>query len=302
MSSLPDVAKARVKACCAGSAIIFFAFSGISMMTERSKLRDELTAKTTALEEAQAAIQQLQLQQLRPDSKASPSRRFFVERRTKAATGAAALAAAAKAPAAAAAAAVAAPTVSSADEALSRAAAVITSPTCRARWLNEAHAAAAASSSSPPLPFAGGDLEAPGVLEAAMAARAPDKELIFLSVGDTRDHRRQYKDPSLRTISIDFLRNLLANLKQLGIGHYLILTTQALCGRLQREHCEYSCAWTSLWHSHPGLPAWNLKPGDMVCAAHSASSEAHRRSSALVQITVLGSRGARPPSARAACH
>lgn len=50
--------------------------------------------------------------------------------------------------------------------------------------------------------FAGGDLERPGVLEAALAARAPAKELIFLSVGDTRDHRRQYKDPALRTISV----------------------------------------------------------------------------------------------------
>lgn len=34
-----------------------------------------------------------------------------------------------------------------------------------------------------PTPFAGGDLEAPGVLEAALAARAPAKELVFLSVG-----------------------------------------------------------------------------------------------------------------------
>ena len=70
-------------------------------------------------------------------------------------------------------------------------------------------------------------------------------------------------EADLRTISIDFLRNLLANLKQLGIGHYLILTTQALCGRLQREHCEYSCAWTSLWHDHPNLAEWSLKAGDM---------------------------------------
>ena len=56
------------------------------------------------------------------------------------------------------------------------------------------------------------------MLEAALAHRAPDKELIFLSVGDTRDHRRVNKDPSLRTISVDFLLNLLANLNQLGIG------------------------------------------------------------------------------------
>ena len=72
-----------------------------------------------------------------------------------------------------------------------------------------------------PVPFTGGDLEQPGVFEAALAARAPAKEVIFLSVGDTRDHRRQYKDPSLRTISFDFLLNLLANLRSLGLeqGH-----------------------------------------------------------------------------------
>lgn len=68
---------------------------------------------------------------------------------------------------------------------------------------------------------------------------------------------------SLRTISIDFLLNLLANLKRLRIGHYLILTTQQLCRRLQEEHCEYSCAWTTLWHNHPGLSQWNLRAGDM---------------------------------------
>jgi len=100
-------------------------------------------------------------------------------------------------------------------------------------------------------------------MEAALAARAPDKELIFLSVGDTRDHRREFKDPSLRTISVNFLLNLLANLKRLRIAHYLILTTQPLCRKLQDLYCEYSCAWTSLWHDDPGLVPWNLKPGDM---------------------------------------
>ena len=63
------------------------------------------------------------------------------------------------------------------------------------------------------------------------------------------------EDPALRTISLDFLLNLLANLKKLRIGHYLILTTQPLCMKLQAEHCEWSCAWTSMWHTHPGLPA-----------------------------------------------
>ena len=115
-------------------------------------------------------------------------------------------------------------------------------------------------------PFAGGDLEQPGVLESALAARSPNKELIFLSVGDTRDHRRQYKDPALRTISTDFLLNLVANLKRLGLANVLILTTRTLCRTLQRQHCMYSCAWTSLWHQHPGLVSWGLRPGDMYAA------------------------------------
>lgn len=84
--------------------------------------------------------------------------------------------------------------------------------------------------------FAGGDLEHAGVFEAALAARAsPTRELIFLSVGDTRDHRRQYKDPQLRTISTDFLLNLLANLRRLGLEHFFILTTQGLCRQVKNK-------------------------------------------------------------------
>ena len=82
-------------------------------------------------------------------------------------------------------------------------------------------------------------------------------------MADTRDHRRQYKDPALRTISRDFLLNLMSNLRQLNIDHTLVLTTEEMCRKLQREHCQYSCAWTSAWHSHPGLSEWNLKAGDM---------------------------------------
>ena len=270
MSSLPDVAKARVKACCASAAIIFLSISAINVITDRSRLKQQLAEQSAALVEAQEAIQLLQVKQLAPGHKApSPSSQFFAERRAQQKKGSLAAAVAATMRGAAAAGLGTASVSSSAaaeDNAeLRRSAAVITNPTCRARWLEERRAAAALPETPhvAPLPFAGGDLEAPGVFEAALAARAPGKELIFLSVGDTRDHRRQYKDPSLRTISIDFLRNLLGNLKRLRIGHYLILTTQALCARLQQEHCEYSCAWTSLWHSHPGLPAWNLKPGDM---------------------------------------
>ena len=262
MSSLPETAKARVKACCASAAIIFLSISGVNLITDRSRLQQQLAEQAQALAEAQDAIQQLQVQQLRP-GQSSPTRQFFAQRRAQQ-SGSSSTARAATA-ATVATAIDSAPAVSSAEAALLRSATVITSPTCRASWLKEQRAAAAlpASPHTRPLPFAGGDLEAPGVLEAALAARAPDKDIIFLSVGDTRDHRRQYKDPSLRTISIDFLRNLLANLKRLRIGHYVILTTRALCARLQQEHCEYSCVWTSLWHSHPGLPSWNLKPGDM---------------------------------------
>jgi type II secretory pathway pseudopilin PulG len=62
--------------------------------------------------------------------------------------------------------------------------------------------AAAAVDTSPDgaRPIAGGDLERPGVLEAAFAARSVERELIFLSVGDTRDHRRASKDPELKSI------------------------------------------------------------------------------------------------------
>ena len=115
--------------------------------------------------------------------------------------------------------------------------------------------------------FAGGDLEAPGVLEEFLSARSRVtpyyKHLIFLSVGDTRDHRRQSKDPALRTISSEFLFNLLANLRALNLGYHGILTTPALCKSLQEERCEFSCAWSTLWHNHPGLARWGLVPGDM---------------------------------------
>ena len=114
-----------------------------------------------------------------------------------------------------------------------------------------------------PVPFHGGDLEVRGVFEAALAARAPRKELIFLCVGDTRDHRRMHKDPQLKNISVEFLLNLLANLRRLGLNHYMILTTRTLCYWLQRQHCQYACAWSSRWHDHPRLATWGLKPGDM---------------------------------------
>jgi hypothetical protein len=78
------------------------------------------------------------------------------------------------------------------------AAAAFRNPQCRDEWLERRHRAASSpfSPAHPePMPFAGGNLAEPGVLEAALEARAPGKELIFLSVGDTRDHRREIKDP-----------------------------------------------------------------------------------------------------------
>ena len=111
--------------------------------------------------------------------------------------------------------------------------------------------------------FAGGDLEHPGVLREFLHARAPDKNLVFISVADTRDHRRQHKDPALKTISIDFTLNLINNLRRIGLENFGILSTPSLCRTLQQQHCLYACAWTSLWHSHPGLAAWSLRPGDM---------------------------------------
>ena len=59
-------------------------------------------------------------------------------------------------------------------------------PACAARSYGEP------SRHAMPAPFAGGDLEEPGVMEAALNARAPNKELVFLSVGD------KYIDPGLR--------------------------------------------------------------------------------------------------------
>jgi hypothetical protein len=74
-------------------------------------------------------------------------------------------------------------------------------------------------------------------------------------------HHACYPPPPLG--STDFLLNLLANLRALKRDHYIILSTQRLCLRLQRRHCEFSCVWSSLWENHPGLPGWGLLKGDM---------------------------------------
>ena len=68
-------------------------------------------------------------------------------------------------------------------------------------------------------------------------------------------------EPELRTISTDFVHNLVSNLQTLGIENYIILTTKPLCRKLQQH--SLACAWTSLWSEHPGLARWGLKPGNM---------------------------------------
>ena len=111
------------------------------------------------------------------------------------------------------------------------------------------------------------DLEAPGALEKALAARAraSDKELMVLAVGDTRDHRRMNKDPALSQVSVDFAINLVENLAALGLRNYLMLTSSAqLCDELRRDADVDGCAHSShLTDRETELERWGLKPGDM---------------------------------------
>ena len=111
------------------------------------------------------------------------------------------------------------------------------------------------------------DLEAPGALEKALAARAraSDKELMVLAVGDTRDHRRMNKDPALSQVSVDFAINLVENLAALGLRNYLMLTSSAqLCDELRRDADVDGCAHSShLTDREKELQRWGLKPGDM---------------------------------------
>ena len=111
------------------------------------------------------------------------------------------------------------------------------------------------------------DLEAPGALEKALAARAraSDKELMVLAVGDTRDHRRMHKDPALSQVSVDFAINLVENLAALDLRNYLMLTSSAqLCDELRRDADVDGCAHSShLTDREKELQRWGLKPGDM---------------------------------------
>lgn len=173
-------------------------FALISVISDRARLQRELAEHNTALEQAKATILEMQVGDgsRRTVAQAGP-RRFYAERRARWLQKRAHEGVRAGSPVKGAS--VAHPVASSESALLAklrRDAVVITSPTCRASWMAEImRAMDNPGPHMPPKPFAGGDLEAPGVMEAALAARAPERELIFLSVGDTRDHRREFKDP-----------------------------------------------------------------------------------------------------------
>jgi hypothetical protein len=185
-----------VKACAASIAILLCAYTAVGVITDRSRLQQQLTEQAAALEAAQSAIHELQAAKSNMLEDRQMPRRFFAERRfgkrvrrqhhedppdvedgllpPPPPT--------AQPPAA--------------DAATIRAAAVITDQKCRASWLDERQRAAAEKPPSPhalPFPFAGGDLEAPSVLEAALAARAPDKEA---SAERSHAHTRAARNPS----------------------------------------------------------------------------------------------------------
>lgn len=117
------------------------------------------------------------------------------------------------------------------------------------------------------IPFPGGDLEAEGVFDAALAARMggdTGRELIMMCVGDTKDSRRLVKDPTLNTLAVDFAVSLVRNLERLGITHYLMLTSsEALCRRLQRGYGVDGCAWSSKWADHGGQARWGVSHDEM---------------------------------------
>jgi hypothetical protein len=93
---------------------------------------------------------------------------------------------------------------------------------------------------------------------------AAGKEVIFLAVGDTRDHRRATKDPALKDIAVEFVGNCVANLHMLGLDNYLVLaSSKQLCDKLHTEYDVRACVWSSLHAQHPGLAAWRVNPGDM---------------------------------------
>ena len=149
----------------------------VSAMADNSKLQHQLQLQSVELAEARAEINQLRYRAMQPGMLTEDDAPREAQQGHRP------------------------PLVGTAPlpDAITAAAAAFTNPQCREEWLarrrRDAAPSALPSAHPEPLPFAGGNLEAPGVLEAALEARAPAKELIFLSVGDTRDHRREIKDP-----------------------------------------------------------------------------------------------------------
>ena len=149
----------------------------VSAMADNSKLQHQLQLQSVELAEARAEINQLRYRAMQPGMLTEDDAPREAQQGHRP------------------------PLVGTAPlpDAITAAAAAFTNPQCREEWLarrrRDAAPSAPPSAHPEPLPFAGGNLEAPGVLEAALEARAPAKELIFLSVGDTRDHRREIKDP-----------------------------------------------------------------------------------------------------------
>ena len=180
----------------------------VSAMADNSKLQHQLQRQSVELSEARSELNQLRYRAMQPggmelsEAKAELNQlryrhmhpgmlaedeaprvgEFYRQRRAVAYDNRSAAPAVATAPL---------------PDTITAAAAAFASPQCRDKWLarRRREAGGPPPAHPEPLPFAGGNLAEPGVLEAALQARAPAKELIFLSVGDTRDHRREIKDP-----------------------------------------------------------------------------------------------------------
>jgi hypothetical protein len=131
------------------------------------------------------------------------------------------------------------------------------------------------------------DIEAPGVLEAAAAARAYRGELILLAtnadgaamVRSRRGWRAQRthitRGCAVAVLSFSFpfvfcaqAVNALLQLRALGLAHYLLVTPRRQdCEALSRtpayaDVAGGACVWSSLFQGHPGLRTYRLGRGD----------------------------------------
>jgi hypothetical protein len=93
-------------------------------------------------------------------------------------------------------------------------------------------------------PLRGEDLSAPGALEAAAAKRSFRKEIILFVNNKGGSH---------------LAANQVANLRSVGIEHYLIVTNTAECCRaLMDGPWGISCGWTSFLQNHPRLGIYQV--------------------------------------------